>query len=131
MPAAAWPRVHAGIIGPWLRTLHDFLIPMPREVWLRMTWRGSPPLADWGESAGMSTSDRWFFEDRDLLEREAEDLFLRKWPNVFTSRGSGWLQRPLDYAIEIPHELKRGRASMATVLVRRTRRQINKLRFRD
>jgi len=131
MPTTARPRVHSGIIEPWVRTLRDFLIPMPREVWLRMTWRGSPPFAEWGESTGLVASHRWFFEDRDLFTRQGEEVFLRKWPNVFTSRGSGWLQRPLDYAIEIPHELKRGRASMATRLLRRTRRMINKVRFRD
>jgi hypothetical protein len=123
----ARPRVHADMIGPWVRTLLDFLVPLPRAAWTEMTWRGSPPFTpEW-----MPVAERICFEDRHLLTEQGEDFFLRRWPNVFSSRGSGWLRRPLDYALEVPHELQRGGASRQTVFFRRARRLINRARFRD
>ena len=126
IPAIARPRIHAGTIGPWVRTLLDFLIPMPREVWNQFTWRGSPPFADWYDVS----EDRLWFEDRARLAPQEEDFFLRKWPKIFTTRGSGRLQRPLDYALEVPGEINRGGANWRSVQVRRVRRMLNKLRFR-
>ena len=29
---------------------------MPREIWLQMTWRGSPPFVEWAEGSGLSDS---------------------------------------------------------------------------
>ncbi len=51
MPTNLWnltarPRINADVIGPWVSTLLDFLCPMPRDFFMKMTWRGSPPLAD-------------------------------------------------------------------------------------
>jgi hypothetical protein len=124
----ARPRVHADMIGPWVRMLLDFLVPLPRAAWTGMTWRGSPPFSD---GDWMSVGERICFEDRELLKQQGEDYFLRKWPGVFDTRGSGWLRRPLDYALEVPQELKRGGASRQTVLLRRARRLINRKRFRE
>ena len=123
----ARPRVHADMIGPWVRMLVDFLIPLPREAWTEMTWRGSPPfvVGDW-----MPVSARMCFEDRELVVRQREDFFLQKWPNVFAARGTGRLLRPLDYAVEVPHEIKRGGASVPSVFFRRARRLIGRARFR-
>ena len=135
MPSNLWkltarPRINAGVIGPWVSTLLDFLVPMPRDFFMKMTWRGSSPLADWWHKGRESGGrDGLFFDDRDLLMREREDLFLREWPRVFGTRGFGLLCRPLDYALEVPHEMKRGASSSRTVLARRGRRLINRARF--
>ena len=98
LPPTARPRIHPDVIGPWVQTLLDFIIPMPRDVWFQMTWRGSPPFAQWAERSGLSDQFRLWFEDRDLLAQRREDFFLRKWPNLFGTVGTGWLQRRLDYA---------------------------------
>ena len=124
----ARPRVHADIIGPWVRTLLDFLVPLPRVAWNEMTWRGSPPFSN---NNWMPVEARMCFEDRELLKQQGEDFFLRRWPKVFGTRGSGWLRRPLDYALEVPHELQRGGASRQTVVLRGARRLINRARFRN
>ncbi|HEY1784056.1 MAG TPA: hypothetical protein VGG30_00860 [Pirellulales bacterium] len=124
---SARPRVHADMIGPWVRTLLDFLVPLPRAAWNGMTWRGSPPFSD---GNWMPVAERMCFEDRELLKQQGEDFFLRRWPSVFGTRGSGWLRRPLDYALEVPQEMKQGGASRQTVLMRRARRLINRRRFR-
>ena len=90
-------------------TLQDFLIPMPRAVWSGITWRGSPPFNSTPQ--WMPVSMRTCFEDRELLKQQGEDFFLQRWPKVFTTRGAARALRPLDYALEVPREIQRGRAS--------------------
>lgn len=119
------PRIHVRLIDDWIRTLVDFLVPMPREVWHRTTWRGSPPFAEWYPAG----PDRLWFEDRERLQRKGVELFLQKWPNTFSVCGSGSLSRPLDYALEVPHEIKLGRATCRTAAFRRARRIVNRVRF--
>ncbi len=130
LPPTARPRIHPDVIGPWVSTLLDFLVPMPREIWLQMTWRGSPPFVEWAEGSGLSDQYRLWFEDRDRIAQEREDFFLRKWPDLFGAQGIGWLQRQLDYALEVPGEIRRGGANWRSVSIRRARRLINRRRFR-
>lgn len=127
LPSVAWPRVGADIIDPWVQTLLNHLVPMPHEVWKGMTWRGSAPFAEWYPEL----SDRLWFEDRERLQREGADLFLQKWPKVFSTRGGGLLRHALDYATEVPREIRQGRATRATVLARKARRFINRRRFHN
>ncbi len=131
LPETAWPRIHPGTIGPWVDTLLKFIVPMRREVWLQMTWRGSPPFAEWASWSGLNDQNRLFFDHYEKLKRDREDFFLRRWPKLFGERGSGWLQRRLDYALEVPEEMRLGKATRRTVFMRRARRWINRRRFRS
>jgi hypothetical protein len=126
LPQRVWPRVDARMITPWVQTLLDFVVPLPHEAWLQTTWRGSPPFADWyREDTG-----RIWFEDRDALQRDREEFFLRRWPHVFRERRYGFGIRPFDYALEVPFEIAHGRANTATRSLRRVRRLLNRRRFR-
>ncbi|HTU23971.1 MAG TPA: hypothetical protein VMF30_01150 [Pirellulales bacterium] len=122
----ARPRIHADAIGPWVRVLTDFLVPLPQAVWTGMTWRGSPPFTpDW-----MPVAHRICFEDREAILKDGEDFFLRRWPNIFDTRGSGRLRRPLDYCLEIPREIRGGGTNRLLGSYRRMRRLVNRMRIR-
>lgn len=109
--------------------LLDYMIPMPREIWNAMTWRGSPPFAEWGDWSGLAAEHRVMFEHRDRLLSQREDFFIERWPKLFGACGLGWLQRRLDYALEVPGEVARGGATKFSVSYRRARRVINRRRF--
>jgi hypothetical protein len=130
LPETAQPRIHPGTIGPWVDTLLDFIVPMPREVWLQMTWRGSPPFGQWADWSGLNEQFRLYFDHREELARRREDFFLQRWPKLFGTLGTGCVQRHLDYALEVPEEIRLGGATRRTVLMRRARRAVNRFRFR-
>ena len=94
LPETARPRIHPGTIGPWVDTVLDFIVPMPREVWLQMTWRGSPPFAQWADWSGLDTDFRLYFDHREELARRREDFFLRALAQAVRYPGHGLRATP-------------------------------------